>query len=471
MTIQSLAWRGGLTEENTERIHKATLEVLADVGLRMTDPEAQDLFRKAGAEVDDAAGIVKLPAELVEWGIEQAPRELTRCALNGELYVLRADGMYHCTGTHRTKVLDYGAETSRRATCQDLERLVRVADGLPDIISVSPLITPLDGEDPVELTELEILLTNTGKHIYNAPAAVDEARWTMDAVELMSEAPLLEKSSLTIRACPTTPLVLAEEVAQVIISSARRGAILAIGSASAAGTTAPMTLAGSIVVQNAEFLFGLVLAQLARPGASVDYQVSATVADLRTGMISYGAVEMPLLTAGLKAMAERYLLPFSTNQSSNSPAINVDNGLEKMLHFAYKMAIGINFLRNAGDLDRAGAMSCEQMVIDHEVGRMLQRFWQGIRVDDETLAVDVIGEVGPGSTFLPHPHTLKHCRDGQHYLPPLLYRAQGKPTLLEWAHQEVERVLEAHVYEPAEEKIERLRRYTAKERKRIQVGG
>jgi trimethylamine--corrinoid protein Co-methyltransferase len=264
-------------------------------------------------------------------------------------------------------------------------------------------------------------------------------------------------------------LVLAEEVAQVIIASARRGAILAIGSASAAGTTAPMTLAGSIVVQNAEFLFGLVLAQLARPGAAVDYQVSATVADLRTGMISYGAVEMPLLTAGLKAMAERYRLPFSTNQSSNAPAINVDNGLEKMLHFAYKMAVGIDFLRNAGDLDRAGTMSCEQMVIDHELGRMLQRFWQGIRVDDETLALDVVGEVGPGNTYLTHAHTLRHCRDGEHYIPPLLYRSLGKPTLLEWAHQEVERILESHAYEPPQEKAEQLRRYIAEERKRARA--
>jgi trimethylamine--corrinoid protein Co-methyltransferase len=196
----------------------------------------------------------------------------------------------------------------------------------------------------------------------------------------------------------------------------------------------------------------------------VDYQVSATVADLRTGMISYGAVEMTLLTAGLKAMAERYELPFSTNQSANSPAIDVGDGVEKMLHFAHKIAIGLDFLRNAGDLDRAGTMSCEQMVIDHELTQMLQRFWRGIQVDSDTLAVDVIRQVGPGGTFLSHRHTRKHSRTGEHYVGPLLYRRDGEPTLLEWAHAKVEEILRTHTYSLPATKIEQLRRYAAEER-------
>ena len=324
----------------------------------------------------------------------------------------------------------------------------------------------------VELTQLEILLLNTGKHIYNAPLTAQGALWTLDLVDIMGNEPLAQKPMVTIRACPKTPLVLAREVAQTIILSARRGGILALGSACAAGTTSPVTLAGTLLMQNAEFLFELVLAQLARPGAPVDYQVASTVADLRTGLTVGGAVERTLIAAGSMAMAERYDLPFSANYSVDSPTIDVHNGLQKMLDIAYRTAIGINFVRNAGNLDNGRTMSCEQLVIDHEIAQMVQRFWQGIRVDEEALAVDVIREVGPGGTFLTHEHTLKHCRSGEHYLTPLLYRSDtGRPTLLEWAHERVEEILQTHVYKPPGEKAEELRRYVAKERKWMQNAG
>ena len=107
------AFRGSLTGDDVERIHEASLQVLSDVGLRMTDPEAKALFQQAGAKIDEAAGVVKLPPDLVEWGLQQARGELTRYAMDGEPYVFRAGEMYHCTGTHRTKVLDFGADFLR----------------------------------------------------------------------------------------------------------------------------------------------------------------------------------------------------------------------------------------------------------------------------------------------------------------------------------------------------------------------
>ena len=465
------AWRGGLSSADVEHIHEQSLHLLSTVGFRLTDPEAQALTRKAGASVDEVEGRVRLPPELVAWALDQSPHKITRYALDGKPYVLQPGALYHCTGTHRTKVLDYGAEKPRRATCRDLERMVRVSEGLPRVISVSPAVTPADVHDgPVELRELEILFHNTGKHLYNSPASPQEARWTLDLAELMSNDPLSEKPTITIRVNPTTPLVLADEVAQVTIVSARRGAILALGSACAAGTTSPMTLAGTVLMQNVEFLFQLVLAQLARPGAPSDYQVASTIADLRTGMHMYGAVEMTLLTAGLKAMAERYGLPFSANQSADAPLIDAGNGMEKMLHLGYKMAIGLNFLRNAGDLDKASTMSCEQLVIDHEIGLALERFWTGIRVDVDTLAAEVIREVGPGGAFLNHSHTLEHCRTGEHYVPPFLYRAgTGKPSLVDWANERVERMLQSHRFHLEDAKAEKLERYLSEERKEAKV--
>ena len=137
-----------------------------------------------------------------------------------------------------------------------------------------------------------------------------------------------------------------------------------------------------------------------------------------------------------------------------------------MLHFGYKMAIGLDLIRNAGDLDRAGTMSCEQMVIDHELTQMLQRFWQGIHVDGEMLAVDAIRQVGPGGTFLSHRHTRDHSRTGEHYVAPLLYRSGGRPTLLEWAHARVDEILQSHSYSLPENKVEQLRRYVAEERRK-----
>ena len=134
--------------------------------------------------------------------------------LNGDPYILHRDKMYQCTGTHRIKFIDYGAKSPRRATRNDLEKLIRVADALPGIISVSPCVTPIDVEvGPVELIELKILFQNTGKHIYNSPTTADKARRTLEIAEILSAESLFEKPTVTIRDGPHSPLTLSDDVA------------------------------------------------------------------------------------------------------------------------------------------------------------------------------------------------------------------------------------------------------------------
>jgi trimethylamine--corrinoid protein Co-methyltransferase len=378
------------------------------------------------------------------------------------------------TGTHRLNFLDYGAETHRPATRQDLERLVRLADALPGISVVAPMVEIADvPAEIVELAMLETLVLNTGKHIWNAPMTAQEARWTLDLAEMLGRETLMRQPTVTIRACAKSPLVLGDEVAQIIITSAQRGAILAVGSACAAGSTSPVTLAGTVLLQNAEFLFQMALAQLARPGTPIDYAVASTMTDLRTAMFNLGAVEYTLITAGSMTMAERYGLPLSTSHDTESPTIDVHDGLQKMLGIAYKMAMGVRFLRNAGSLNNGMTMSCEQLVIDHEIAQMIQRFWQGIGVDQDTLAADVICEVGPDGEFLTHEHTLKYCRSGEHYVSPLPLRRNhsDRPTLLKWAHEKAEEILSTYQYEPSTDKVEQVRRYVETERNEIRNAG
>jgi len=341
-----------------------------------------------------------------------------------------------------------------------MENLTRVADALPGIGAVTLMVSAREYPAPLsEIRALEALVLNTTKHLYLAPQDLVEARVLLDLAEIVL-AGRAREMPVSLFASAISPLSIGQEVTDILFEGVARGAVMTLGSCAAGGATSPATLAGTILLQNVETLFLIALAQSIEPGTPVVYDAGSTVADLRTGAFSLGDVEYALITDGAVALANRYGLPFSTTCDTNSPTIDVQNGLQKMLGYLSVMATGANLSKNAGSLANGTIMSLEQLVLDHEMIRLAERLFQGVRVDDESLAEDLIAEVGPGGHYLTSRHTLRHCRSDERYVSSLLNMQEpGSGSMLERAHGEVTRILSREAQAVDEPVREEVRRY------------
>lgn len=451
-----------LSEAEITEIHRTSLAVLEDEGMKVGSRKLREILDQEGATVTDDR--VKLPPDLVREAIDSCPSEVTLYSQNGKDLTLGQGRMFHSPGCHRLKMYDYDANGKfRKPTLSDVRKLTRLADSLDNIDAVTLMVSASEEPDPLaDLLALGEMTLNSGKHYYLAPQNFLEAKTLLDLSEILTddfeESPI---ASLFVSA--TSPLILAEEPANILIEGARRGAVIFSGSCASAGATSPATIAGTILQQNIETLFIIVAAQTLKHGTPVIYDSGSTIADLRTGSFTLGAVEYSLITDGARLLADKYNLPFSTTCDTDSPSIDVQNGLQKMLGYFTMMNTGVDFSKDAGSLNNGAVFSYEQMVIDDEIMGICSRYFEGIRFDSESLAEDLIRKVGPGGEYLTTNHTLSHCRDDEHFVSELLNMSQrDQPSTLERASEKAQELVSTHEY-PLPEKQEReIKRYIKK---------
>lgn len=437
---------GTLSSDQAETLHTESLRLLQDVGVRVDLEEARDFYTQAGASV--SGDIVRFPPRLVEKALKSCPKHIILRNVNGTVSKLEDGNMLHSTGCHRLKILDYEAGSYRPSTYEDAKQLCSLADALDHIDAVTLMVSASDEPIPAsEIKALEALVLNTGKLFYLAPQNLLEAQTLLDMAEIIGGTSD-SVPTVILFVSPTSPLVIGTEPARILLEAARRGAVLTVGSCASAGATSPATLAGTLLLQNVETLALIVLAQLAAPGTPIIYDAASTIADLRTGVFTLGAVEYSLLTDGAIPLINRYGLPVSTTCDTDSPSIDVQNGLQKMLGYFCLIGSGVNFSKNAGSLCNGTVFSYEQMVIDNEIIALVERFFKGIRFDEESLAVELIKEIGYGGEYLSTRHTVNHCRSGEHYVSDLLnMQTEATSSMLERAHERVTEILASHSYE------------------------
>jgi trimethylamine--corrinoid protein Co-methyltransferase len=230
-----------------------------------------------------------------------------------------------------------------------------------------------------------------------------------------------------------------------------------IGSDPQGGTTGPAPLAGQLVVNTAESLAGITLAQAVNPGVPVMWGNIGSVAEMRTGVIATGAVELGLINAAFNQMAKFYRLPtYSTGGMSDSKTSDAQASVEKSLQALTVALAGGNYIHNAsGILDFSMSCSYEQYVIDNEMLGMVCRVLDGIRISPDTLSFEQIKEIGPRGNFMGLRHTLDHVRGGEHYLPWLFDRStrdtwlsKGGRDIKEVAKERAREILTTHQVEP-----------------------
>ena len=403
-----------LSQTEIETVHNATLEIMADVGLDFHHPAALDCLAAAGAKVDGRR--VRFPRTLVEERVAMAPEKFTLSARNPD-HDLTVGGDATVFAPINCPAFVDDAEGGRRyGTMADFDNLVKLTHLSRNLDLCSNI--------PVEPNDVELhlrpawttysCLKHTDKCFMGSSLSEVAAEQVLTMVGMVFgdiDGPTPAARVLSIP-CSLTPLSYDERTLGAMMAYARSAQPQMVNSLAIAGSTAPVTLAGTLVVQNAEVLAGLVLCQLIREGTPVVYAAASSAMNMRTGALLVGAPELSMNNIATAQMARFYGLPSrGCGALTDSLCITEQAGYESMMSLLTAHAAGINFiLHAAGALDTINCVSYEKFVLDDDLIGMVKHIRRGIQVDETALALSAIRETGPGGYFLDKMHTIQNCR-------------------------------------------------------------
>ena len=424
-----------LADHQVMQIHQAALTVLERTGVQVEEPEARRLFQESGADV--RGNRVRIPGSLVEDAVEWAPSRVLLAGRDSrwDLELVGAR-VYVGTGGAALNVLDLETARLRPAVLQDVSDLARLVDALDNIHFYLVPVYPTDVEkDVVDVKTYYAGLVNTTKHVQ---AGIYTVRGIHDTVAMCEEIAggnkaLRERPIVSfITSWMISPLLFATDVTILLIETCRQRIPIVLSAAPMAGSTAPATLAGMLAQLTAEQLAGLVLTQLACRGAPVLIGPIPATADMTTGRYLAGSAEFGLTNAAMAQMAQFYGLPIYNSAGLTDAKIpDIQAGFEKGMSAVLAALAGSNFIHHAaGMLENMSSVAAEQFVIDNDILGMAMRVLRGVEVNDTTLALDVIDEVGPGGHYLSSDHTINHMRS-EYYYPSAVVDRKGWD---EWQH-------------------------------------
>lgn len=455
-----------LSQGEIEEIHQRALDVLQQIGCYFEDDDALEIFKKHGAVIDHSTKTVRFPRNMVEEALGLCPSSILLAARDPKKDIhAEGDRVYFGPGTLPIKVQDLDTGEIRMGTLRDVENFARLIDALEFIHFWKGMLTPTDVNQKVaELYMTYAAFSNTTKQIsqnpFSAQGAVDLYR--MGVAVAGGEEAFKQRPMIIVNMLAISPLQWERENIGAIIALAKKGCPIIVGSEPQSGTTAPTPLAGQLVLNVAETLAGITLAQLVQPNTSIMWGNVGSISDMRTGGYASGAVEVGLINAAINQIAKFYRLPtYSTGGMSDSKLPDAQAGVEKSLQILTVALAGGNYIHDAaGMLETCLLDSYEQFVIDNEMLGMVARILDGIRVTPDTLSFDAIKEVGPRNNFLGLRHTLDHIRP-EHYLPRLFDRAaretweaSGAKDIREVARERAREILATHVVEPLSKEVQ-----------------
>ena len=462
------------SKEDVFKIHEATLRVLETVGVDFGYEPAVEVLKKGGCKVDGQR--VFFPPKLVMEQVAKAPSEYTLQARNPEQNVpIGGDHIAYipCYGPPFVHDLERGR---RESTLEDYTNFVKLAYASRSMdITGGMMAEPNDV--PNERRNAEMIyasLRYSDKPFMGGAIGAEAARETIEMAAIVfgcSEEALAEKMPMISILCSLTPLAYDDRMLSAIMEYAKAGMPQLISSLSIAGATTPVTMEGTLVVQNAEILAGIVLTQLIREGTPVVFSGSSSAAAMRYGTLSVGAPEMAVNTAATAQMARFYGIPSRGGGAITDAKLpDAQAGLESMMSQLMATLSGIHFvLHSGGILEGYMATSYEKFIIDDEICGMCKRIKRGETADPAKLALDVIAQVGPGGEYLTNMHTFQNFRK-ELYAPILEqkesydgWKANGGEPIEQAANRKWKEILEKYE-EPAmpNEALRELGKYIEK---------
>jgi trimethylamine--corrinoid protein Co-methyltransferase len=441
-----------LSESELDRIHQASLALLQDPGITSESGLFLDICEKGGAQVERGERRVRLAPELVEAALKSAPSSFVLHARNdpaNDLLLEVGRVYYGMGGTSEPLFWDYDRWQPRQPTKQDMIASTRLGQALPNIDFVQTLCMSGDmPTDQIFFHDFDAIFRNTSKptvlNILERPFTVRLLEMT--AAACGGETALRQRPSVLGIVTPISPLKVAV-MNEGLVDAVAAGVPILYSPGPLMGATGPATVAGTLALTNAEVLFGVVLTQLIQPGAPVVLKPDTDVFDMQTGQVTYGSPEQNLGKVAMTQLAKRYQLPiYSLGGGVEAKTPDIDAASEAMMSLLLNGLAGVTLSQSLGTLSFGQYGSQEMVVICDELVHMIKRVLAGISVNDETLALEVIREIGPGGNYLQHDHTVRFFR--QELFFPRLFRRQ---SLDEWsanprqtrqlAHERVQAIL------------------------------
>jgi trimethylamine--corrinoid protein Co-methyltransferase len=467
-----------LSPAEVQQIDAASMEILESVGLRVDLKKARDAFGEAGARVDQTARSVRIPEKLVRWAVQQAPSQYSVYGADPEYRLEAGADQTYFTGLGAVvNVIDTDTAELRPATLEDLRDHLRLVDGLPHISATPIGIWPSD--IPMTTIHAEAILAWAqncrkpfGMGAYGVLASQDMMK--MMAIVVGDREEMAARPRFFGGCSPVSPLQMAKLQLEGLFQFAEYRQPVVFGPEAMAGATAPVTLAGLLTQHNAEVLAHVTLAQVIAPGAPVAYGCASTIADMGSGNVAQGAVEAGLITAATAQLARHYGLPSRTlGGTTDAKTLDLQCVLERVATLTPPVLAGVNFVICAGTLESVSTESHALLVLDDEIAGMLLRLARGIDVDENTLALNLIKQVGWEGNYLAERHTAQNFRR-EHFLPKLLPRdvrqtweAKGAKATLDLARERVRAILAKHQPRPLDPAVEKeLQAYAGMVRER-----
>lgn len=373
-------------------------------------------------------GLMTVPRSVVECALESAPSRFTIYDRTGAPAMRLGEGStYLSVGVTNLTYLDPADHDRRDFTLDDIASAARLGDGLPNIDFVTtPGVVRQSADLPIELVnqhEFLSMVTNTTKPLMvlvaDAPTLGDifeMAEAVSGGADAFSERPFVIPYLN-----PVSPLMFNEETLDKLLMCADRGIPVVCQGAPQVGGSSPVTVASTLVLAAAETLCGLAISQLRRPGTPYITGTVPFVMDMRTGNVASSGPEMLLMMVGMSELAKFWGIPsLGVAGGGDSKAPDEQAAMEPAFYMQGATLGGADLIFDAGSIECGLMFSPEIAVVSDEVMGMYRRYQQGISLDDESLAMDVIREVGPGGFFLGEQHTLEHFRD------------MWEPSLMSW---------------------------------------
>ncbi len=434
-----------------ERVHAASIALLSDPGVQCDSPTILDTFAKAGAAVDRDRRVVRIGSDFVQAAFETVPKSFTLYgrAPGRELRIEAGRTYFGMGGASEPLFWDYDIAGPRKPTKEDMIRCTRLGQQLKHMDFVMALCSA--GDQPkaeIFLHEYDALFRNTDKPIvYSAPGRFHAAAFVqMAAAACGGESALRERPCVAGLVTPSAPLH-AGRLDESLYEFAAAGVPALIRPGPMMGATGPATVAGVLAQTNAEALFILVLSQLVQPGMAVIYGPATPAMDMTTTLCTYGSPDEALGRALVAQLSTYYGLPSWNTAATESKLPDAAAAGEAMMGMLLNALAGMTMTQALGTLASGYYGAPEMAVICDEMAAMIRYVVGGAAVTDETLAVDVMREIGHAGNFLANEHTARLFRQ-QLYFPGLFKRqtidqwqAGGKPSVLETAHQQVQDIL------------------------------
>lgn len=414
-----------LDDADRDFVHAQTVRLLEQVGVAYNTPTLTGLLREAGAIVDAEALTAKLPWSLVERCLAMVPRNVM-LAGRDKAYdcTVGAGGMLYTSDGAATYMLDDLTGERHEGTESDLATMMCLYDAVPEIDFTWATITP--GDVDSRLTNLEmarIAFENSRKHVQDEVRSPDQAPVMIEILEAIAGASLKERPIWSATNCTIAPLQHDAAMTEAHILMARAGCPIFILPMPQMGTTGPMSVLGTSILNMAELLSAVVLFQLAVPGCALVSAVGSAVAEMRSGLYLSGAPEDGLINIICIEMSRYYGLRVQGSAvSCDAKACDLQAGAEGMLTGLATALAGADVMLAFGLMDSAQTASLAKTVLDADTVNAIERFMREDPVDEARALMDDLVEVGIGGHFLGRRSTRERHRAGELWQPRLWHR-------------------------------------------------